>query len=114
MSVTTTGPTRRAAGPTSGVAGVPRRGRGTYAGDRPPTLGLVGRASGALRLFVCEDTQQTTLTPKVEAWTEPDVCLFTDASNAYDKVETTRSRRPGRDDGANAPERQPLQWGVGP
>lgn len=30
----------------------------------------------------------------METWTEPDVCLFTDASSAYDKVEATgRTRR---------------------
>ena len=71
-----------------------QRGRGTYENDRPPTLGLVGRTSGELRLIVCTDTQQTTITPKIEAYTEPVVVLYTDGSNAYGRVEKTgRSRR---------------------
>ena len=66
-----------------------QRGRGTYENDRPPTLGLVGRTSGELRLIVCTDTQQTTITLKVEAHTEPVAVLYTDGSSAYDQVEET-------------------------
>jgi len=66
-----------------------QRGRGTYENDRPPTLGLVGRASGELRLIVCTDTQQTTITSKVEAYTEPVAVLYTDRSDAYGQVEET-------------------------
>ena len=55
---------------------------------------MVGRTSGELRLIVCTDTQQTTITPKIEAYTEPVVVLYTDGSNAYGRVEKTgRSRR---------------------
>ena len=55
---------------------------------------MVGRTSGELRLIVCTDTQQTTITPKIEAYTEPVVVLYTDGSNAYGRIEKTgRSRR---------------------
>jgi hypothetical protein len=50
---------RRAIGP--GTLWVKRRGRGTYANDRPPVLGTVGRVSGQVRLRVVTTTQQTTL-----------------------------------------------------
>ena len=72
-----------------------RRGRGTYANDRPPTLGVVGRESGGLRLIVCPDTRQATIVPKVEALTGPAVCLYTDGASAYAPVaegDTERTR----------------------
>ncbi len=54
----------------------------------------MGRTSGALCLIVCTDTQQTTITPEVEACTEPAAILYTDSSSAYGRVEKTgRSRR---------------------
>jgi transposase len=70
-----------------------QRGRGTYENDRPPTLGLVGRTSGELRLIVCTDTQQTTVTPEVETWTEPGAVLYTDGSSAYGRVDQTERSR---------------------
>jgi hypothetical protein len=51
---------------------------------------LVGRTSGELRLIVCPDTQQTTITPKVKAYTEPVAVLYTDGSSAYGRIEETR------------------------
>jgi transposase-like protein len=50
---------------------------------------LVGRTSGELRLIVCTDTQQTTITPKVKAYTEPVAVRYTDGFNAYDPIEGT-------------------------
>jgi len=50
---------------------------------------LVGRTSGGLRLIVCPNTQQTTITPEVEAYTEPAALLYTDDSSAYGQVEKT-------------------------
>ena len=41
-----------------------RRGRGTMANDRPPIQGVVGRASGEIRLTVCDDTRQATVQPE--------------------------------------------------
>ncbi|MCI0714681.1 MAG: transposase [Chloroflexi bacterium] len=38
-----------------------RRGRGTFANDRPPVLGIIGHHSGQVRLRVVEDTKQTTM-----------------------------------------------------
>jgi hypothetical protein len=63
--------------------------RGTCENDRSPTLGLVGRTSGELRLIVCPDTQQTTITPKVKAYTEPVAVPYTDGSSAYGRIEET-------------------------
>jgi transposase len=38
-----------------------QRGRGTYANDRPPILGTVGRESGQVRLRVVMNTTGATL-----------------------------------------------------
>jgi transposase-like protein len=63
-----------------------RRGRGTAANDRPPILGVVGRASGHIRLEVCADTRQDTIQPEVEAKTDEDTTMNTDESPAYERV----------------------------
>lgn len=41
-----------------------RRGRGTAENDRVPILGVVGRRSGQVRLTVCDNTQQATISPE--------------------------------------------------
>jgi len=66
-----------------------RPGKGTMANDRPPVLGVVGRESGQIRLDVCDDTQQDTIQPEVEQKTEPTTTLYTDESNAYNRVART-------------------------
>ena len=38
-----------------------RRGRGTYANDRPPIVGTIGRQTGQVRLRVTQDTTGETL-----------------------------------------------------
>ena len=38
------------------------------------------------------NTQQTTITPKVEAYTEPVAVLYTGGSSACDPIKNTRSR----------------------
>jgi transposase-like protein len=63
-----------------------RRGRGTRENDRPPTLGVVGRESGRIRLTVCIDTRQDTVAPKVEECTVAHVTLYTDEASAYAPV----------------------------
>jgi transposase-like protein len=63
-----------------------RRGRGTAANDRPPVMGVVGRASGQIRLEVCADTRQDTIQPEVEAKTDGETTLNTDESPAYNRV----------------------------
>jgi hypothetical protein len=60
-----------------------RPGLGTMENDRPPVLGVVGRTSSRLCLTVCDDTQQTTIQPQVEADTEPTTTLYTDEHSAY-------------------------------
>lgn len=66
-----------------------RRGLGTMDTDRPPILGVVGRAMGHLRLTVCDNTQQVTIQPQVEHDTRPDVTLHTDESSAYNHITET-------------------------
>lgn len=66
-----------------------RRGKGTMENDRPPVLGVVGRESGQIRLKVCDDTTQDTIQPEVEKKTEPTTTLYTDESNAYNRVAST-------------------------
>jgi transposase len=52
-----------------------RKGRGTFENDRPPILGVVGRDSGQIRITVCDNVKQTTIQPKVEHDTKPDVSV---------------------------------------
>jgi transposase len=66
-----------------------RRGLGTMANDRPPTLGVVGRSSGHIRLTVSDNTQQATIQPQVEADTEPTTTLYTDEHSAYNHIAET-------------------------
>ena len=55
-----------------------RRGRGTFANDRPPVLGSVGRETSQVRLRVVKDTTQATLTQPVEHFTRPEAQVYTD------------------------------------
>ncbi len=55
-----------------------QRGRGTYANDRPPVLGLIGRESGPVRLRVVSKTKSLTLCGFVEQFTQPDGLVYTD------------------------------------
>jgi len=66
-----------------------RRGLGTMENDRPPVLGVVGRTSGQIRLAVCDNTQQVTIQPQVEANTEPTTMLYSDEHSAYNHVAET-------------------------
>ncbi|MBE7471969.1 MAG: transposase [Anaerolineales bacterium] len=50
---------------------------------------MVGREAGQIRLEVCDDTQQATIQPEVEQKTEPTTTLYTDESNAYNRVAGT-------------------------
>lgn len=64
-----------------------RRGRGTFANDRPPVLGSVGRESGQVRLRVVKDTTQATLTGHVEHFTLPQARVYTDEYASYNAIE---------------------------
>ena len=66
-----------------------QRGSGTMENDRPPIHGVVGRESGQIRLTVCDNTQQATIEPHVESYTEPNTTLYTDESSAYNHVADT-------------------------
>src|SRR5947207_15898049 len=60
-----------------------RRGRGTFANDRPPILGTLGRVSGQVRLRVVLDTQQITLRAQVERFTGTGTHVYTDEYGSY-------------------------------
>jgi transposase len=47
------------------------RGRGTYANDRPPVVGVIGRKTGQVRLRVVRNTQSQTLCSFVKRFTHP-------------------------------------------
>lgn len=66
------------------------RGRGTAESDRPPIVGLVGRESQQIRLFVAPDTRQSTIMPFIEAYTDDDDTLFTDEHPVYDALDDSQ------------------------
>jgi len=68
-----------------------RRGRGTFANDRPPVLGTIGRESGQVRLRVVTDTKQTTLRKHVEQFTREGTQIYTDEYDSYNTVDRPRS-----------------------
>ena len=63
-----------------------RRGRGTYATDRPPIVGTVGRESGQVRLRVAMNTQGKTLVKHVHQFTLVGANVFTDEYQSYNHV----------------------------
>ncbi|MDQ4077636.1 MAG: transposase [Chloroflexota bacterium] len=63
-----------------------RRGRGTYANDRPPILGTVGRETGHVRLRVVTDTQGITLRAHVHQFTEHGTQVYTDEYDSYNGI----------------------------
>ena len=70
-----------------------RPGKGTMANDRPPVVGTVGRSSGQIRLKVCDNTQQATIQPQVEATTLPTTTVYTDESDAYNRIPASGRER---------------------
>jgi transposase len=68
----------------------PRRGRGTYANDRPPVLGVLGRETGQLRLRVVDDTRSVTLCALVEQFTHSDALVYTDEYQSYHALQRVR------------------------
>lgn len=63
-----------------------QRGRGTYANDRPPIVGTVGRESGQVRLRVVPDTTGKTLEDHVHQFTHAKAIVYTDESNGYNHI----------------------------
>jgi transposase len=68
-----------------------RRGRGTFANDRPPVLGTIGRVSGQVRLRVVRDTKAVTLEKHVHCFTLPECHVFTDEYDSYNHIQRQRS-----------------------
>lgn len=68
-----------------------RRGRGTYANDRPPVLGTIGRSSGQVRLRVVHTTQAKTLVKHVHRFTLPNCHVFTDEYESYQGIQRQHS-----------------------
>lgn len=66
-----------------------RKGRGTFENDRPPILGIVGRATNQIRLEVCDNVQKSTIQPIVEDTTQKDAHVYTDESTAYGNLSKT-------------------------
>ena len=63
-----------------------RKGRGTYANDRPPILGTVGRESGQVRLRVAHRTDTETLSAHVHQFTQGDATVYTDEKVIVDSI----------------------------
>jgi transposase-like protein len=60
-----------------------RPGHGSFANDRPPVAGVVGRSSGQLRLEVVAHSDRATLEPLVVGATRPGATVNTDEWAAY-------------------------------
>ena len=67
-----------------------RRGRGTFANDRPPIVGVVGRETGHVRLHVAANTKSKTLCAFVERFTMEAATVYTDEYNSYNALKRTR------------------------
>jgi transposase len=65
------------------------RGHGTWDTDRPPVLGVVGRETGLIQLWVAERVDAATLQWFVGQATPPDVVLYTDEWSGYAWVART-------------------------
>ena len=64
-----------------------QRGHSTYAHDRSPIVGTVGRNSGKIRLRMVEPTDGKTLCGQVEQFTTPDTHVYIDEWRAYNRVD---------------------------
>ena len=65
------------------------RGHGTWASDRPPVLGVVGRESGLAQLEVAGTVDRATLRGFVGRATRPGVMLYTDEWRGYAWVKSS-------------------------
>jgi transposase len=68
-----------------------QRGRGTFANDRPPVLGTVGRDTGQVRLRVVKDTKGKTLREHVHHFTREGSHVYTDEYDSYNHILRSRS-----------------------
>ena len=65
------------------------RGHGTWANDRPPIAGVVGRGSGHIHLVVCHNSDRASLEPFIKAKTRRGATVNTDEWLAYNGLEKT-------------------------
>jgi transposase len=63
-----------------------QRGHGTYANDRPPVVGTVGRETGQVRLRVVDHTDQKTLEDHVHTFTLAGTTVNTDEWQGYNHI----------------------------
>jgi transposase len=63
-----------------------RKGHGTWATDRPPVQGVVGRTSGEIRLRVLRNSDAVALRGLLEAVTTPECTVNTDEWRGYNWV----------------------------
>src|SRR3954470_22357748 len=64
-----------------------RRGRGTYANDRPPSIGVISRETGECRYWVVAHADGPTSRESIEASLPPNsTLLFTDEGTNYTGV----------------------------
>lgn len=68
-----------------------RRGRGTFANDRPPVLGTIGWQTGQVRLRVVTDTKQITRRAHVEHFTGEGTHVCTDEYDSYATIHRPHS-----------------------
>jgi hypothetical protein len=79
-----------------------RRGHGTWANDRPPIHGIVGRTSGQIRVRVLRRSTAAALHPLIEATTSVGSTLNTDDWRGYSwvaasgRTHQTVNHTPGR------------------
>ena len=64
-----------------------QKGHGTYANDRPPIVGTVGRESGQVRLRMVKHTDGKTLKRHMAKFTQPDALANTDEWQGYNHIE---------------------------
>jgi transposase-like protein len=64
-----------------------QKGHGTYANDRPPIVGTVGRESGQVRLRMVKRTDSKTLERHTARFTRPDALVNTDEWQGYNQIE---------------------------
>lgn len=62
------------------------RGHGTWANDRPPVFGLVGRECGQVRLAVIRHSDRATLDPLAQRHSRVGATVNTDEWPAYDQL----------------------------
>ncbi len=63
-----------------------QKGHGTYANDRPPIVGTVGRDSGQVRLRLVKHTDSKTLERRMACFTQPDALANTDEWQGYNHI----------------------------